>query len=162
MHAAIAKHCDDHNVKCPAFHNIATGLTKMKEVFHAECHSWMATNMHTCLCPPNWERVAVGLFRDKKTFEDLVECIPEFVEPTPTVHTDGGLAFSSFFPQVGWYPISCAIHLLSKVASCDNELRTAIKTLLYERNMSIAMAEKLSEWVTTTAKDKPIFPLLSK
>jgi hypothetical protein len=156
MYAAIAKQCQGQKVPCPAFEKFQRGFNRMREVFHTESHSWMATNMHTCLCPPNWERFAVGLFRDKKAFENLEELIPELVESEPTVHTDGGLAFSAFFPQVGWYPISCAIHLLSKVASCDQELRTAIKTLLYERNMSTAMAETLSTWVTQTAAVKPI------
>jgi hypothetical protein len=152
MHAAIAKHCEEHNVHFPAFNN----LKRAKDYFIAEDHAWMAAKMHSCLCPPEWESFAVACFRDKKTAEELLQFVPQEVSVPPTVHTDGGLAFAAFFPQLGWESISCAIHLLSGVASCDMELKTAIKTLLYERHMSSAMAETLSAWVTKLATEKPI------
>jgi hypothetical protein len=157
MYDAIAKHCGIHNVPCPAFGANVGGLKRVKETVNAEDHSWMAAMMHGCLCPPEWERFAVACFRDKKTGEELLQFVPPEIAPAvPTIHTDGGLAFAAFFPQVGWDLISCAIHLLSNVASCDSELKTAIKTLLYERNMSSSMAETLSAWVIKLATDKPI------
>jgi hypothetical protein len=158
MYDAIANHCKLHNVPCPEFGAFVDGVKRerVKEIFHAEDHSWMAAKMHGCLCPPEWEQFAAACFRDKKTGDDLLQFVPPYIDPVPTIHTDGGLAFAAFFPQVGWNSISCAIHLLSNVAGCDSELKTAIKTLLYERNMSSSMAETLSKWATKLATEKPI------
>jgi hypothetical protein len=45
----------------------------------------------------------------------------------PTLHTDGGLAFGPLCEEVDRERTSCAIHLESKVASCNAELKNMVK-----------------------------------
>ena len=45
----------------------------------------------------------------------------------PTLHTDGGSAFGPLCEEVDRERTSCAIHLESKVASCNAELKNMVK-----------------------------------
>jgi hypothetical protein len=52
-----------------------------------------------------------------------------FKSKSPTLHTDGGSAFGPLCQEVDRERTSCAIHMESKVASCNSELKNLVKRL---------------------------------
>jgi len=52
-----------------------------------------------------------------------------FKSRSPTLHTDGGSAFGPLCQEVDRERTSCAIHMESKVASCNTELKNMVKRL---------------------------------
>jgi hypothetical protein len=52
-----------------------------------------------------------------------------FKSKSPTLHTDGGSAFGPLCQEVDRERTSCAIHMESKVASCNSELKNMVKRL---------------------------------
>jgi hypothetical protein len=50
-----------------------------------------------------------------------------FKQRCPTLHTDGGSAFGPLCQEVDRERTSCAIHMESKVASCNADLKNKVK-----------------------------------
>jgi hypothetical protein len=48
----------------------------------------------------------------------------------PTLHTDGGSAFGPLCEEIDRERTTCAIHMESKVAACNAELKQMVKRLV--------------------------------